>query len=414
MAKWHRSIASGEPFENEARHRSAEGEYRFFLVRAVPLRDERGKVVRWYGTLTDIEDRKRAEQERARLRQLESDLAYMGRILTMGELAASLAHEIKQPITAAVMNAEACRHWLRHDASDVVQAADAASSMLANAMRAADIIDKVRSLYLKGRSSREPFDLHEVVREITILLSDTAKRDSVSIRTELDVGLPKATGDRVQLQQVLMNLMLNGVEAMKDAGGELTVSGKPTEDGQLLISVSDTGMGLPSDDPGRLSRRSSPRKPQGTGLGSLHQPGGSSSAHGERLWASANSGRGATFNFTLPAEAAPNASCWAAAQFGGLGLFRRGAAGLIPSSLPSPPGRAASSSPWHRVLTLMPGKQIGISPVVSLRGGSAQLHAARCASSRSATKVFIGIASRDVAVGVIGRRRAASRGRRCV
>jgi PAS domain S-box-containing protein len=301
LAKWHRSIASGEPFENEARHRSAEGEYRFFLVRAVPLRDERGKVVRWYGTLTDIEDRKRAEQERARLRQLESDLAYMGRILTMGELAASLAHEIKQPITAAVMNAEACRHWLRHDAPEVVQAADAASSMLANAMRAAEIIDKVRSLYLKGRSSREPFDLHEVVREITILLSDTAKRDSVSIRTELDDGLPKATGDRVQLQQVLMNLMLNAVEAMKDAGGELTVSGKPTEDGHLLISVSDTGMGLPSDDPGRLFEAFFTTKPQGTGLG-LCISRRIVESHGGRLWASANSGRGATFNFTLPTE----------------------------------------------------------------------------------------------------------------
>ena len=112
MTKWQQSLASGEPFENEARHRRAIGEYRWFLVRVVPLRDANGKIRKWYGTLTDIEDRKRAEQERERLRQLEADLAYMSRVMTMGEMAASLAHEIKQPIAAAAMNASVCARWL--------------------------------------------------------------------------------------------------------------------------------------------------------------------------------------------------------------------------------------------------------------------------------------------------------------
>src|SRR6202035_2942761 len=137
--KWQVSMASGEPFENEARHRSANGEYRWFLVRAVPLRDESGRIRKWYGTLTDIEDRKRAEKERERLRQLEADLAYMNREMTVGELAASLAHAIRQPMAAATLNAEACTRWLRRNAPDVTQACNAASLMIADVTRAAGI-----------------------------------------------------------------------------------------------------------------------------------------------------------------------------------------------------------------------------------------------------------------------------------
>src|ERR1700751_3766403 len=127
MTKWRESMAAGEPFESEARHRSAHGEYRWFLVRAVPLRDEHGKVRKWYGTLTDIEDRKRAEQERERLRQLGAGLAYVSRVRPMGDLAAALPHEIKQPITAGILNAQACTQWLSRDVPDVTAARRAAS-----------------------------------------------------------------------------------------------------------------------------------------------------------------------------------------------------------------------------------------------------------------------------------------------
>ena len=144
-------MVSGEPFENEARHRSADGEYRWFLVRAVPLRDESGKIRKWYGTLTDIEDRKRAEEERERLRQLEADLAYMSRVMTVGELAASLGHEIKQPIAAAALNAEACTRWLRLESPDVTEACVAASVMVADVTRAAEIIDRFACFTGEGR-----------------------------------------------------------------------------------------------------------------------------------------------------------------------------------------------------------------------------------------------------------------------
>jgi PAS domain S-box-containing protein len=302
LTRWQQSLVSGEPFENEARHRSADGEYRWFLVRAVPLRDERGKIRKWYGTLTDIEDRKRAEQERERLRQLEADLAYMSRVMTVGELAASLAHEIRQPIAAATLNAEACTRWLRRNVPDVTEACNAASSMIADVTRAAEIIDRIRSLYRRGTPVRAPVDLNEIIREMTALLNETANRNSVSIGTGLDLSLPTATADRVQLQQVLMNLMLNAIEAMQDTGGELTVASKKCEDGQIGISVSDSGVGLSIDEAERIFEAFFTTKPQGTGMG-LSISRRIIESHGGRLWASPNTGRGTTFQFTLPVEA---------------------------------------------------------------------------------------------------------------
>jgi signal transduction histidine kinase len=299
VTKWQQSLASGEPFENEARHRSANSEYRWFLVRAVPLRNEQGKIRKWYGTLTDIEDRKRTEQERERLRQLEADLAYMSRVMTMGELAASLAHEIKQPIAAAAMNASVCARWLRRDRPDVVNACQAVSATIEDVRRAAEIIDRVHSLYARGTPNQEQVDLNESIREMIVLLNDTAHRNSVTIRTEFDVSLPRAAADRVQLQQIMMNLMLNGIEAMQGTGGELRVTSKRTEDGQILISVSDCGVGLPVDEPDRIFEAFFTTKPQGTGMG-LSISRRIIASHGGRLWASPNAGPGATFQFTLP------------------------------------------------------------------------------------------------------------------
>jgi PAS domain S-box-containing protein len=298
VKKWQESMASGEPFENEARHRSANGEYRWFLIRAVPLRDESGRIRKWYGTLTDIEDRKRVEKERERLRQLEAELAYMNREMTVGELAASLGHEIKQPITAAVIQAHACARWLSRETPDVEEACAAASAMIEAVTRAAKIVDRVRSLYRRGPPLLEPVQLNETVREMTVLLSETAKRGSISLRTALDPGLPATTADRVLLQQVLMNLMINGIEAMRGTGGELTVTSKRNDDGQLLISVTDSGTGLP-DDNERIFEAFFTTKPQGTGMG-LSISRRIVESHGGRLWASRNTGGGATFQFTLP------------------------------------------------------------------------------------------------------------------
>jgi PAS domain S-box-containing protein len=266
-------------------------------------RDAQGAPVAALESNNDISHRKRAEEERERLRQREADLARMNRVSMMGELVASLSHEIKQPIAAAAMNANTCAEWLRRDAPDIAEASKAASAVVATVMRAADIIDRIRSLYKRGTPERGSVDLNEIVREMSVLLGDTANRNSVSIRAELDLELPAATADRVQLQQVLMNLMLNGIEAMKDMGGELTVKSRRTEDDQLTVSVSDSGIGLPVDNAERIFEAFFTTKPQGTGMG-LSISRRIIEAHGGRLWATPNNVRGAILQFTLPSRAA--------------------------------------------------------------------------------------------------------------
>jgi PAS domain S-box-containing protein len=298
--KWRTALASGEPFENEARHRSATGEYRWFLARAVPLRDKQGKIVKWYGALTDIEERKRAEEERERLRQLEAQLAHTNRLSMLGELTASLAHEINQPIAAAITSAGACLRWLDRDHPDLQRAREAIMRIKEDGKRAADIIAGLKAFYRKeGSPQRALLDVNEVVREMLVLLHREAERHSVVMRTELSKDVPAVRANRVQLQQVLMNLMVNGIEAMGEAGGELIIRTKPIESG-LVVSVSDTGVGIPADKMEQIFSAFLTTKAAGTGMG-LAISRTIVESHDGKLWAEANSGPGATFHFTLPA-----------------------------------------------------------------------------------------------------------------
>jgi signal transduction histidine kinase len=227
----------------------------------------------------------------------------MSRVSTLGELTASLAHEIKQPIGAAVTNAEACMRLLHRDQPDIDEARAAALEMAKDAKRAADIIDRVRSLFQKGTLQRDVVDVNEVIEEMIVMLQNEAKEHSVALRTDLFEGLPNVMADRVQLQQVLMNLMLNGIEAMQDTIGELSIKSQLGDDGQLLISVADTGVGLPAGKVDRLFDAFFTTKSQGTGLG-LAITRSIVESHGGRIWATSNSGRGATFKFTLPSTLA--------------------------------------------------------------------------------------------------------------
>jgi signal transduction histidine kinase len=201
------------------------------------------------------------------------------------------------------MDAKTCVRWLRRDTPDVAEGCEAALRMINDATRAAEVIDRVRSLYQRDTSDRKLLDINEIIREMTVLLHDKANRTSISIRIELDSGLPLITADRVQLQQVLMNLILNGIEAMKDANGELTITSKRTADGQLLVSVSDSGIGLPVREVDRIFEAFFTTKEQGTGIG-LSISRRIIESHGGCLWACANSERGATFQFTLPTDVA--------------------------------------------------------------------------------------------------------------
>ena len=265
-----------------------------------PMKDAAGRIVGASKLARDITERKRSEEA---LRQAQADLAHMSRVTTMGELTASLAHEIRQPISAAVTNAKTCLRWLARDEPDVAEACEAASRLVKDVTRAADIIGRISSLFKKDALQRELVDVNELIREMILLLRSEASRYSISIRTELAEGLPKVMADRVQLQQVLMNLMLNGIEAMVDmgTGGELTIKSQRGDNRQLLISVGDTGVGLEPEQAQQIFNAFFTTKPQGSGMG-LPISRSIIESHGGHLWATSNSGPGATFQFTLRSE----------------------------------------------------------------------------------------------------------------
>ena len=301
--KWQVSIASGEPFENEARHRSASGEYRWFLVRAVPLRDEAGRIRKWYGTLTDIEDRKGAEKERERLRQLEADLAYMNRLSMMGELAASLAHEITQPIAAARNNARAALNFLDQHPPEVGEVREALGCVVGNADRAGNIIDRIRDHIKKAPPRKHRFDLNEAINEVIVLAQSAIAENGVSVQTRLTEGPAPVDGDRVQLQQVILNLILNAAEAMRavDEGmRELSISTEQSRTDGVLVAVRDSGPGINPEHIERVFQAFYTTKSSGVGMG-LSICRSIIEAHGGRLWADANEPRGAVFQFTVPA-----------------------------------------------------------------------------------------------------------------
>jgi signal transduction histidine kinase/PAS domain-containing protein len=252
-------------------------------------------------------ERRLARAERERLRQAQADLAHINRVTTLGELTASLAHEIKQPVSAAITDARTCLRWLRRDEPDLAEACEAATRMVNDVTRAADIINSISLLFKKDALRRDFLDVNELIREMIVLLRNEATRYSLSIRTELAEDLPRVMADRVQLQQVFMNLMLNGIDAMKETadGGELTIRSEQ-DDGQLLISVRDTGVGLRPEQEEEVFRAFFTTKENGTGMG-LPITRSIIESHGGRLWVSDTRGQGATFQFTLPAMVAAHA-----------------------------------------------------------------------------------------------------------
>jgi PAS domain S-box-containing protein len=252
------------------------------------------------GTVLDITQRKRVEKEREGLRQLQANLAHTNRVNTMGELTASLAHEIKQPISAAAINASTCLRWLARDPPDMAEAQEAASKLIKDITRASDIISRIVSLFKKDALQREFVDLNELIREMIVLLRNEATTFSISINGVLAGDLPQIMADRVQLQQVFMNLMLNAIDAMKDVDtpGELTITSQRDENGQVLVSVADTGVGLP-EQVDQIFDAFFSSKSQGTGMGLPISRSIIESLDGH-LWATSNAGPGATFWFTLP------------------------------------------------------------------------------------------------------------------
>ena len=293
-------INTGLGFSFESRSlRAQDGIYYRHLHQIVPLRDGDGTVLKFIGTATDIEDQKRAEED---LRQAQGDLARINRVTTMGELAASLAHELRQPISGVMTNADSSLLWLARAQPDLARAGAAITRILRDARRAADILDRIRVQFEKGAVNRDTVDFNEIMRETVTLLQGEAVRYNIALEAELAVDLPAIRGDRVQLQQVVMNLIVNGIEAMKDSEGarEMVILSRRTENEQVLVSVSDTGAGFSPELAEQLFDAFFTTKPSGTGMG-LRISRSIIESHGGRLWAEGTPGRGATFYVSVPA-----------------------------------------------------------------------------------------------------------------
>jgi PAS domain S-box-containing protein len=294
-----RGMASGIPYNQEFRIRRFDGEYRWFENRHVPIRDDSGRIARWYNLLTDIEDRTRAL---AQLEQMQSDFAHMNRVSVMGELVASLSHEITQPIASTRIYARAAQNFLDMQPPDLGEVREALAGIVGNAGRAGDIIERIRDQIRKAPPRKQRFDLNVAINEVIALGRSAISKNRVWVQTRLSEGLCPVHGDRVQLQQVVLNLLLNAVEAMgsvEAAPRELLISTTRVHTG-VLVAMHDSGPGIPQEHLDRVFDSFYTTKPSGTGMG-LSICRSIVDAHGGRLWAEANEPRGAIFQFTLPA-----------------------------------------------------------------------------------------------------------------
>lgn len=294
--------ASSTNFDSEFRLLMPGGAVKDLHLVAHRMRDS-SDMLEFVGAITDITPAREAEEA---LHKAQADLAHVNRVTTMGELSASLAHEVNQPITGGVLNAQACLRWLKRDQPDIDEACDAASRMIRDVNRAAEIMRRIRLFFKKGALLKEAVDVNEIIRELILLLRNEATRHSISVRIELAEDLPLIVGDRVQLQQVLMNLIINSIDAMKEVEGtrQLVIRSQVEAD-QLLVSVDDTGVGIPALQADQIFNAFFTTKGHGTGMG-LRISRTIIESHGGRLWAADNYPRGASFYFTLATKESVN------------------------------------------------------------------------------------------------------------
>jgi PAS domain S-box-containing protein len=297
MEVWTRILKSGTQGEAEVRIRRADGQYRWFLWRASPFFDSDGNLTQWFGINVDIENRKRTEEN---LRQSQNELAHVTRMTTMGELAVSIAHEVNQPLMAIVTNAGTCLRWLNADAPDLPMARQAAERIVRDGHRAGDIITSLRNLARKSAPRLDRVRLEQVIQVVLELMQGELQRHGVLVKTQLDDGAITIRGDNTQLQQVVLNLIMNAIEAMGGMAGphRLTVRAE-TRDGDALVTITDTGPGLSAKDPDHLFQAFVSTKAEGIGMG-LSICRSIIEAHGGRIWAANNESRGGVFSFTLP------------------------------------------------------------------------------------------------------------------
>jgi PAS domain S-box-containing protein len=304
-AEWSRSLATGEPFEAECRVRSVESEYRWLLARAAPLRDDNGQILRWYGINTDIEDRRRAEDA---LHKTQAELAHVTRVTTMGELTASIAHEVNQPLAAVVTNGEACLRWLMRDVPDLDEVRSSVERMISDGRRASQVVARLRALVRKSDPRQVKLSMNEIVNDVLLLVERELIKQRVALKLDMEPSPPLVLGDRVQLQQVVINLVMNAVQAMSDVTDRPRVlsissrSGPPdSPERSIILEVRDTGVGIDPSSMAQLFTAFHTTKADGMGMG-LSICRSIVEAHAGRISAVTGQERGACFVVRLPVK----------------------------------------------------------------------------------------------------------------
>jgi PAS domain S-box-containing protein len=309
---FYQAIQTGTSYQDVNRLRRADGEFRWHHAHGEPLRDRQGRIIQWYGLSVDIDEAKKAED---RLRRSESylaearlELAHANRVATMGQLTASITHEVNQPITAAVTYALAARRWLSAEPPNFHEVDDALSLIIKEGNRAGEVVGRIHALIKKAPARKDAVEINDAILEVIALTRTEAANNSVSVRTQLAEGLPRVQGDRVQLQQVLLNLIINAIEAMRDVGEEereLLISTRNEPDG-VSVEVRDSGPGFAPATLDRVFEAFYTTKPSGLGLG-LSICRSIIEAHNGQLSASPNVPRGAILRFIAPPHpAAPS------------------------------------------------------------------------------------------------------------
>jgi PAS domain S-box-containing protein len=298
--KWAEIAASGSGGQAEARFRRHDGEYRWFLMQAEPLHDAQGNIIRWYGANTDIEDLKRGDEA---LKKAQMELARVARLTTVGEFATSISHEVNQPLTAIVANAKAALRWLMKEQPDLLEVRLAAERIVESGRRASDIIRGIRELAKKGSPDIANFDVNEAIREILVLMQGELREYSIALELDFAEKIEPLMGNRVQIQQVILNLIRNGIEAMHGINSRrriLRISSQIDSPNSIAIAVADSGEGIEFENLDRIFEAFFTTKPDGTGIG-LSICRTILDAHGGRLWASPNFPYGTVFHFSVPA-----------------------------------------------------------------------------------------------------------------
>jgi C4-dicarboxylate-specific signal transduction histidine kinase len=304
VSAWAHSVETASVYDIDYRLLRVDGEYRWFHARGLPLCDAKGRVLRWYILLTDINDRKQAEEALARAR---AELAHVAGVTSLGMLTASIAHEVNQPLSGIITNANTCLRMLSGDQPNIEGARETARRTIRDGHRASEVVTRLRALFKRKEVAAESIDLNDAAREVIALCMSELQSNRILVQHEFAENLPAVLGDRIQLQQVILNLLRNASDAMRDVDNrprQLLIKTGSDDSNNVRLTVQDTGIGFAPDAADRLFESFYTTKEDGMGIG-LSVSRSIIEAHRGQLWATSNDGPGSSFTFSIPCHPGP-------------------------------------------------------------------------------------------------------------